>query len=67
MKTEKIIVSNIKCDGCVGTIKSKISEMDGVESVVVNREEDSVTIDHSGKLTREDLTKKLQSIGYPEK
>lgn len=67
MKTEKIVVSNIKCDGCVSTIKTNILELEGVESVDVNREENSVTINHSGILTREDFTKKLHSIGYPEK
>ena len=67
MKTEKIVASNIKCDGCVSTIKTKILELEGVESVDVNREENSVTINHSGKLTREDFTTKLLTIGYPEK
>lgn len=66
MKTEKILIANLKCGGCENTIKSKISEMDGVENVTVNQEEDSVTIEHSEKVTREDFTKKLHSIGYPE-
>jgi copper chaperone len=66
METEKIIIANLKCSGCENTIKTKLSEMEGVESVIVNHEEDSVTITHSGKVKREDLAKKLHSIGYPE-
>lgn len=66
METEKIIIANLKCSGCENTIKAKLSEMEGVESVIVNHEEDSVTITHSGKAKREDFTKKLHSIGYPE-
>lgn len=66
MNTEKILIANLKCNGCESTIKSKISEMKGVESIVINHDEDSVTILHSGKATREDFTKKLYSIGYPE-
>lgn len=66
MKTEKILVANLKCGGCESTIKSKITEMEGVESVIVNHDEDAVIINHNGKSTREDFTKKLHSIGYPE-
>jgi copper chaperone len=66
METEKIIIANLKCSGCENTIKTKLSEIKGVESVIVNHEEDSVTITHSGKAKREDFTKKLHSIGYPE-
>jgi copper chaperone len=66
MQTEKILVANLKCGGCESTIKSKISEIEGVTSVTVNQEEDSVTINHEGKATREDFSKKLHSIGYPE-
>ena len=66
MKTEKILVANLKCDGCESTIKSQISKIEGVQSVIINQEEDSVTINHQGKATREDFTKKLHTIGYPE-
>ena len=59
METEKIIIANLKCSGCENTIKSRLSEIEGVESVIVNHEEDSVTITHSGKAKREDFTKKL--------
>ncbi len=66
MKSEKIIIANLKCGGCESTITDKLFEIEGVESVVVNHEEDSVTINHTQKATREDFTKKLHSIGYPE-
>ena len=66
MKTETILIANLKCNGCENTIKNKISSIEGVESVTVNHDADSVTIQHSGKATREDFTKKLYSIGYPE-
>lgn len=66
MKTEKFLVANLKCGGCENTIKNKLLEIRGVESVIVDNEEDSVTVNYSGNTTREDLTKKLHSIGYPE-
>lgn len=66
MTAEKIIIANLKCEGCENTIKTKLLQLDGVESVVVNHEEDSVTINHSGKSTRENFTEKLHSLGYQE-
>lgn len=66
METEKIIIANLKCIGCESTIKGKLLEMNGVEGVGVNHEEDSVTINHRGKLPREAFTKKLHDLGYPE-
>jgi len=59
MKIEKILIANLKSGGCENTIMAKISEIEGVERVVVNHDEDSVTINRSGKATREDFTKKL--------
>ena len=66
MKKEIIRIANLKCGGCETTIKLKLSALEGVESVSVNQEEDSVTIVHSGKMKREDFTKKLHDLGYPE-
>lgn len=66
MKTEKIIIANLKCSGCEKTIKNKLSEIEGVDSVVVNHEEDSVTINYNGNVSRDMLTEKLHSLGYPE-
>jgi copper chaperone CopZ len=36
MKTEKILIANLKCSGCENTIKNKLSEIEGVENVSVN-------------------------------
>jgi len=66
MKTEKIIIANLKCAGCETTIKNKLSEVEGVESVTVNHDEDSVTINYNGDIERAVFTKKLHALGYPE-
>jgi len=65
MESEKITIANLKCGGCESTITDKLFEIEGVKSVTVNHEEDSVTITHNEKAKREDFTKKLHSIGYP--
>jgi len=66
MQTEKIIVANLKCDGCATTIKNKLSTIEGVRSVNVNTDEDFVEIEYEGITNREIFIKKLNSLGYPE-
>lgn len=66
MKTEKIIIANLKCNGCATTIINKLSSITGVKKVSVNHDEDCVDIDHDGNVSRETIIKKLNSLGYPE-
>ncbi len=66
MKTEVITIANLKCSGCESTIKTSLSKLDGVENVVVNKDEDTVTINHNGTINRHDFTQLLYSLGYPE-
>jgi copper chaperone len=66
MKTEKIIIANLKCGGCENTIKTNLFKIEGVQEVTINQDEDSVTINHNGIAKREDFTKMLHSLGYPE-
>lgn len=65
MKSEKLIVANIKCSGCVNTILEKLSSLDGVDHVNVDQDEKSVTVFFEGDLKREQLTQRLAEIGYP--
>lgn len=66
MKTEKIVIANLKCGGCESTIKSKLMAIKGVENVIVNHDEDAVAINYSGNISREKFTATLHDLGYPE-
>jgi copper chaperone CopZ len=65
MKTETIIVANLKCNGCATTVKNELSKITGVKRVEVDIEKDSVTISHED-VVRDVIIKKLLSLGYPE-
>ena len=68
MQKEIIIVENIHCGGCVRTIESVISEIDGVVSVKADLENSSVTVEHNEKNEIVQLIKEtLKEWGYPEK
>lgn len=66
MQTEKIIIANLKCSGCAHTITTKLLDIPGVATVEVNTDEDAVTVAYALPATRDLITAKLHSLGYPE-
>jgi len=66
MKT-KIIIDNMKCGGCAGSIKKGLKSFAEVTEVSVDVEQESVAITHNDNLPVEVLKEKLSSMGYPEK
>lgn len=66
METQEIFVENIKCGGCMTSIKSAIMKLAGVKSVEINLEQEKITIGGKG-IKKEAMIKKLTSLGYPEK
>jgi copper chaperone CopZ len=66
MEKQVIWVENIKCGGCMTSIKSAIMKFAGVKSVEINLEEEKISIVGQG-VKKEAILKKLTSLGYPEK
>ena len=66
MKTMDILVENIKCGGCMNSIKSALMKMDGVEQVEISKEEDKVSL-MGEMMNRDQIILKLAALGYPEK
>ncbi|MEP7232761.1 MAG: heavy-metal-associated domain-containing protein [Ginsengibacter sp.] len=66
MTTHQIFVENIKCSGCINSIKTILLKRKGVIAVVINKEENKVCV--SGiAIERNDLVMKLATLGYPER
>ena len=61
MKTEEIILANIKCEGCATTIKNELLKIKWVENA-----EDLVKISYDEHLDRAVIINKLLSLCYPE-
>ena len=67
MKTESIIVENLKCHGCANTIRRELAWIGEVISVEVDVDKSLIKIDYAGKNSmREVFTEKLRKLGYPE-
>lgn len=61
-----IQVENIKCGGCMNSIKKAISSLTGVEKVEVSKETETVSVWGIENI-RERIVEKLAELGYPEK
>jgi copper chaperone len=65
MKTEKLLLANIKCSGCATTIKNELLKIKGVENITVDIENDSIELSYN-ETDRELIIHRLHSLGYPE-
>ncbi len=66
LTTHQVIVDNIKCDGCINTIKNSLFKLKGVTSVQVFQELNKVCITGVA-IDREEMIGKLAALGYPER
>lgn len=64
MEQINLQVENIKCGGCAGTIKSRLSELQGVQEVEIDIETGNVTVKGTD-LQALELGQKLHQMGYP--
>jgi copper chaperone CopZ len=68
MKTERFIVNNMKCMGCVNILKTGLSQTEGVSEVYIDLAKSEVTVNYtSDKVSHEVLVKKMETLGYPVK
>ena len=61
----KIEVENIKCGGCMNSIKTALLKIENVDEVTINKETDTITINSSKD--RVVFVNALSQLGYPEK
>ncbi|HCK09665.1 MAG TPA: heavy metal translocating P-type ATPase [Candidatus Latescibacteria bacterium] len=62
-KRVTIPVDGMSCAACVGRVKTALSEVDGVESVVVNLATNEATIEHLG-VPENNLLQAIERAGY---
>lgn len=66
MEKLELFVENIKCGGCMTSIKKGILELAGVNKVEITLEDEKINIEGK-QLNRAAILKKLDGMGYPEK
>jgi copper chaperone len=58
-------VPNISCGGCVHTVQTEVSDMEGVEQVVADRDSQSVMITFGDPATEDKIIALMKEINYP--
>jgi len=66
MITFQIFVENIKCGGCINSIKTALLKLNGVVSVEVDKTAEQISVTGIA-IERNELVMKLAALGYPEK
>ena len=61
--TNTIEVENIKCGGCINSIKTALQKIATVSDVEINKETDTIIV--NAETERELLIETLSKIGYP--
>lgn len=62
----QIQVENIKCGGCINSIKKELMNISGITAVDVSKETETVEL-YGTSIDREEAINKLAEMGYPEK
>lgn len=65
--TQTITVENIKCGGCMNSIKTALLKMENVQDVAIDKDTETITISGADNMDRESFVNQLFSMGYPEK
>jgi len=62
----KIYIQNMKCSGCAKRIEEELLKIKGISGVIVNPDEDSITLECTHSAVLEQVKRLLQKLGYPE-
>ncbi len=67
MKTETIVIDNLKCHGCANTIRRELAWIGEVIKVDADVDNSIIKVDYTGKNNmRVVFVNKLRKLGYPE-
>ena len=66
MITHQIFVENIKCEGCMNSIKTTLLNNKDATAVEIHKEDDKVCVTVIA-IEKESMVSQLLSLGYPEK
>lgn len=60
-----LVIQNLKCGGCANTITTRLTSIDGIDSVNVDNNEDSVSFYYSNDSSLNEAIDMLSKLGYP--
>lgn len=67
MKELIIKVEGMVCNGCENRVQNVIKQIEGVEDVVANHKDGTVTIKSNHEISKEIVKEKVEDIGFKVK
>lgn len=64
--TTIIQVENIKCGGCINSIKTALLKIANVQEVNIDQETEKININSTVFIDRQEIVNQLAKMGYPE-
>lgn len=64
--TIQIQVENIKCGGCMNSIKTALLKIANIQEVSIDKETETVNINSELPIDRQVIVNQLANMGYPE-
>lgn len=61
----QIEVENMKCSGCMSSIRAVVLKIEGVDTISIDKDNDTITIE--GNVEKIILVNALSKLGYPQK
>ena len=62
-----IKVEGMLCEGCDNRVQNVLSQIDGVEKVIANHKEGTVTVKANNEVDKNIIKEKIEDIGYEVK
>lgn len=62
--TTKLNVEGMVCNHCAGAIKAELASIDGVQDVIVDLTQKTVTVEHDTKVNVDCLKESINDLGY---
>lgn len=67
MKELVFKVEGMMCNGCENRVQNALKTIDGVEKVVANHTDGTVTVTLNKEIDKENIKEKIEDIGYEVK
>lgn len=57
-------VNGMRCNGCENRIQNAISQIEGIESVIADYINATVTINYTNKINIDEIKEKIEDLGF---
>ena len=61
----KVIIQNLKCDGCKNAITKRMQKIQGISNISINIDKSEVSFSYTTHNALEGLREELTDLGYP--